>query len=257
MSKLTASRSCVVHASLQINGKVAFEDITLFRWFGVCRPASHDSSLYLFVLFLVSEAVVCLRYAYCSTCSITILFNMFHHHIVQHVPSPYCSTCSITILFNMFHHYIVQHVPSPYCSTCSITILFNMFHHHIVQHVPSPYCSTCSIAILLNMFHHHIVQHVPSPYCSTCSISILFNMFHHHIVHCSNVPSPYCSTCSITILFNMFHHHIVHCSTCSIFFVMFISDPLCVTDQKVLEASVILLVVLLCMRICREINRLP
>ena len=37
----------VVHLSLQADGKVAFEDILVF---GVCRPACHDSSLYLFVL---------------------------------------------------------------------------------------------------------------------------------------------------------------------------------------------------------------
>ena len=45
----------VVHLSLQADGKVAFEDIPVF---GVCRPACHDSSLYLFILVLFLEAVV-------------------------------------------------------------------------------------------------------------------------------------------------------------------------------------------------------
>ena len=45
----------VVHLSLQADGKVAFEDIPVFV---VCRPACHDSSLYLFVLVLFLEAVV-------------------------------------------------------------------------------------------------------------------------------------------------------------------------------------------------------
>ena len=45
----------VVHLSLQADGKVAFEYIPVF---GVCRPACHDSSLYLFVLVLFLEAVV-------------------------------------------------------------------------------------------------------------------------------------------------------------------------------------------------------
>ena len=45
----------VGHLSLQADGKVAFEDIPVF---GVCRPACHDSSLYLFVLVLFLEAVV-------------------------------------------------------------------------------------------------------------------------------------------------------------------------------------------------------
>ena len=39
----------VVRLSLQSDGKVALEDITVF---GVSRPACHDSSLYLFVLVL-------------------------------------------------------------------------------------------------------------------------------------------------------------------------------------------------------------
>ena len=47
--------SGVVHLSFQADGKVAFEDIPVF---GVCRPACHDSSLYLFVLVLFLEAVV-------------------------------------------------------------------------------------------------------------------------------------------------------------------------------------------------------
>ena len=42
----------VVHLSL---GKVAFEDIPMF---GVCRPACHDSSLYLFVLVLFSSGEI-------------------------------------------------------------------------------------------------------------------------------------------------------------------------------------------------------
>ena len=45
----------VEHLSLQADDKVAFEDVPVF---GVCRPACHDSSLYLFVLVLFFEAVV-------------------------------------------------------------------------------------------------------------------------------------------------------------------------------------------------------
>ena len=45
----------VVHLSLQVDGKVDFEDIPVF---GVCNPACHDCSLYLFVLVLFLEAVV-------------------------------------------------------------------------------------------------------------------------------------------------------------------------------------------------------
>ena len=45
----------VVHLYLQADDNVAFEDVPVF---GVCRPACHDSSLYLFVLVLFLEAVV-------------------------------------------------------------------------------------------------------------------------------------------------------------------------------------------------------
>ena len=45
----------VVHLSFQADGKVAFEDVPVF---GVCRPAYHDSSLYLFVLVLFLDDVV-------------------------------------------------------------------------------------------------------------------------------------------------------------------------------------------------------
>ena len=45
VSQLAAQRRC---RSLQADGKIDFEDIPVF---GVCRPACHDSSLCVFVLF--------------------------------------------------------------------------------------------------------------------------------------------------------------------------------------------------------------
>ena len=45
----------VGHLSLQADGKVAFEDIPVF---GVCLPACHYCSLYIFVLVIFLEAVV-------------------------------------------------------------------------------------------------------------------------------------------------------------------------------------------------------
>ena len=62
----------VVHLSLQADGKVAFEDIPVF---GVCRPACHDSSLYLFVLVLFLEAVVLSQ--------VHVAWDMFYQHIVS------------------------------------------------------------------------------------------------------------------------------------------------------------------------------
>ena len=62
----------VVYLSLQSDGKVAFEDIPVF---GVCRPACHDSSLYLFVLVLFLEAVVLSQ--------VHVAWDIFYQHIVH------------------------------------------------------------------------------------------------------------------------------------------------------------------------------
>ena len=62
----------VVHLSLQADGKVAFEDIPVF---GVCRPACHDYSLYLFVLVLFLEAV--------ALSQVYVAFNIFYRYIVN------------------------------------------------------------------------------------------------------------------------------------------------------------------------------
>ena len=62
----------VVHLSLQADGKVAFEDIPLF---GVCRPACHDSSLYLFVMVLFLEAVVLSQ--------VHVAWDIFYKHIAH------------------------------------------------------------------------------------------------------------------------------------------------------------------------------
>ena len=62
----------VVHLSLQADGKVAFEDIPVF---GVCRPACHDFSLYLFVVVLFLEAVVLSH--------VHLALGIFYQHIVN------------------------------------------------------------------------------------------------------------------------------------------------------------------------------
>ena len=62
----------VVHLSLQADGNVAFEDIPVF---GICRPACHDSSLYLFVLVIFLEAVVLSKYTQPWTFAISTLFT--------------------------------------------------------------------------------------------------------------------------------------------------------------------------------------
>ena len=56
----------------QIYGMVAFENIPVFD---VCRPACHDSSLYLFVLVLFLEAVVLSQ--------VHVAWDIFYQHIVH------------------------------------------------------------------------------------------------------------------------------------------------------------------------------
>ena len=64
----------VVHLSLQADDKVAFEDMTVF---GVCRPACHDSSLYLFVLVLFLEDVVH------ALSQVHVALDMFYQYTVH------------------------------------------------------------------------------------------------------------------------------------------------------------------------------
>ena len=54
--------------------KIAVEDIPVF---GVCRPVSHGSSLYPFVLVLFLEAVVL------SQVGLHVALNIFYQHIVH------------------------------------------------------------------------------------------------------------------------------------------------------------------------------
>ena len=58
--------------SLQADGKVAFEDIPVLS---VCRPACHDSSLYLFVLALFLEAIMLSQ--------VHVALNLIYQHFVH------------------------------------------------------------------------------------------------------------------------------------------------------------------------------
>ena len=70
--QVSAPYVIVVHLSLQADGKVAFENIPVF---GVCRPACHDSSLYLFVLVLFLEAVMLSQ--------VHVVMDIFYRHVVH------------------------------------------------------------------------------------------------------------------------------------------------------------------------------
>ena len=99
----------VVHLSPQADGNVAFEDIPVF---GVCRPACHDSSLYLFVLVLFLDAVMDMFYQHIVHVYRGVGYN--HHiclcdvHLKTHsssfTDSSYsicCSYCGVSVRRNM------------------------------------------------------------------------------------------------------------------------------------------------------------
>ena len=77
--------------SIQAHGKVAIEVIPMS---GVCRPACHDSSVYLFVMVLYFEVVVLPQVGPC----------IFYHHTV-HV---YCS------VYN-HQHFLCDFIFTPIC----------------------------------------------------------------------------------------------------------------------------------------------
>ena len=94
--------SGVVRLSLQADGKVAFEDIPVF---GVCRPACHDSALYLFVLVIFLEAVVLSQVHVALDFSISTLFTFIG-----------VLSKTTTVVFAMF---IVRR-----CGSCSLSCLY-------------------------------------------------------------------------------------------------------------------------------------
>ena len=78
----------IVYMSLQADCNVAFEDIPVF---GVCRPACHDSSLYLFVQVIFLEAVVLSQ--------VHVAWDILYQYIVHVYRGVYKT---ITFVFAMF-----------------------------------------------------------------------------------------------------------------------------------------------------------
>ena len=110
----------VVHLSLQADGKVAFEDNPVF---GVCRPACHESLLYLFVLVLFLEAVVLSQVHVAWDIYISTLFTFIG-------VLSYLST-TITFVFAMFILRPIRLLSSDNscsicCSSCGVSVHRNM-----------------------------------------------------------------------------------------------------------------------------------
>ena len=157
-----------VHLSLQADGKVACEDIPVF---GVCRPACHDSSLYLFVLVLFLEAVVLSQ--------LHVAWDIFYQHIV-HVYRGGSTT--ITFVFVMFILRPICLLSSDSscsicCSSCGVSVHRNMSSakRRLERNSPSIFTPLFSQFNLLNMLSNVAVNslgEMVSPYLTPLLILI-------------------------------------------------------------------------------------
>ena len=111
-------KAILSRCTIQADGKVAFGDVPVF---GVCRPACHDYSLYIFVLVIFLEAVVFSQ--------VHVALDIFYQHIV-HVYWGVLST-TITFVFAMFILRPIRLLSSD--SSCSIC------------------CSSCGVPVHMNL----------------------------------------------------------------------------------------------------------
>ena len=137
--------------SLQADGKVAFEDIPVF---GVCRPACHDSSLYLFVLVIFLEAVVLSQVHVAWDISISTLFTFIG-----------VSSTTITFVFVMFILRPICLLSSDSscsicCSFCGVSVHRNMSSakRRWERNSPSIFTPLFSLFNLLNMLSNVAVN---------------------------------------------------------------------------------------------------
>ena len=129
----------VVHLSLQADGKVAFEDIPVF---GVCRPACHDSSLYLFVLVLFLEAIVLSQ--------VHVSLDIFYQHIIHVyrgvVYNHHICLCDVHRRIRLLSS---DSSCSICCSSCGVSVHMNMssakriLERNIYNHITSYLVNQC------------------------------------------------------------------------------------------------------------------
>ena len=138
----------VIYLSLQVYVKVAFKNIPVFR---VCRPACHDSSLYLFVLVLFLDDV--------ALSQVYVAFNIFYEHIANVywgvVYNHHLCLCDV---------HLKTHSPSS-DSSCSIC------------------CSSCGVSVHTNMSSakRRLVRNSPSIFTPLFS---QFNLLHNYALQC-------------------------------------------------------------------------
>ena len=130
--------------SIQADGKVPFEDISVF---GVCRPACHDSSLYLFVLVLFLEAV--------ALSQVYVAFNISIGTLLTFIG---VLSTTITFIFAMFILRPIRLLSSDSsciicCSSCGVSVHKNMSSAkwRLVRNSPSIFTPLFYKFSLLNM----------------------------------------------------------------------------------------------------------
>ena len=141
----------VVHLSLQADGKVACEDIPVFS---ICRPACHDSSLYLVVLVIFLEAVVL------SPVHVALdISNQHIAHVYRVLPT------TITFVFAMLILRPIRPLSldssfSICCSSCGVAVHRNMssVKRRLERTSPSNFTPLFSQFNLLNMLSNVAVN---------------------------------------------------------------------------------------------------
>ena len=141
----------VVHLSLQADGKVAFEDIPVFS---ICRPACHDSSLYLFVLVIFLEAVVLSQ--------VRVALDIFYQHIahVYRVLSTNITFVFAMLILRPIRPLSLDSSFSKCCSSCGVAVHRNMssVKRRLERTSPSNFTPLFSQFNLLNMLSNVAVN---------------------------------------------------------------------------------------------------
>ncbi len=167
----------VVHLSLQVDGKVAFEDIAVF---GVCRPACHDSSLYLFVLVLFLDAVVLSQ--------VHVAWDIFYQHIV-HIYRGVVYNHHICLCDVHLKTHSSSFTDSSYsicCSYCGVSVHKKMSSakRRLLRNSPSIFTPLFSQFIILNMLSNVAVNSL-GEMVSPCLTPLLILIFSLSLCRCT------------------------------------------------------------------------
>ena len=182
----------VVHLSLQADGKVAFEDIPVC---GVCHPACHDSSLYLFALVIFLDAVVLSQvhvawdilfstlFTFIGVLSttITFVFAMFILRPIRLLSSDSscsicCSSCGVSVHRSSAKRRLERNSPSIFTPLFSQFNLLNMLSNVAVNRL-GEMVSPCLTPLLILIFSLSLCR------CTVNELSVYIYVFQDFYVH--------------------------------------------------------------------------